>query len=82
MKDIAQMIIDLTGAKVSFEEAEALPYLAKQGVPDITLAKEQLGWFPLTKLEDGLRATINYGNAHEYVLGPKAFSLIIFTLEH
>ncbi len=71
MKDIAQMIIDLTSARVVFEEAAALPYLARQGVPDITLAKEQLGWFPLTKLEDGLRSTINYGNAHEYVLGPK-----------
>ena len=32
----------------------------KQRRPDITLAREKLGWEPQVKLEDGLKKTIAY----------------------
>ena len=32
----------------------------KQRQPDITLAKEKLGWQPIIKLEEGLKMTIPY----------------------
>lgn len=35
-------------------------YDTKQRKPDITLAKEELGWEPKIKLEDGLVKTIGY----------------------
>jgi nucleoside-diphosphate-sugar epimerase len=28
--------------------------------PDITLARELLGWFPAVEFHDGLRATVDY----------------------
>lgn len=32
----------------------------KQRQPDITLAREQLGWEPTVKLEEGLKPTVAY----------------------
>jgi UDP-glucuronate decarboxylase len=34
----------------------------RQRKPDITLAKEKLGWSPWTSLEEGLKKTITYFN--------------------
>ncbi len=69
IKEIAQIVINLTGAKVAIETAESLPYLSTQGLPDITRAKEILGWFPLVPLEVGLKKTIDYFLAHKGALG-------------
>jgi UDP-glucuronate decarboxylase len=32
----------------------------RQRKPDITLAREKLGWTPVVQLEEGLRKTISY----------------------
>jgi len=66
--EVAKIIIELTGSnsKISFEPP--LPYTAKQLIPDISLAKEQLDWFPIVSLEEGLQKTIEdmKVNAGEY----------------
>lgn len=58
--DVANKVIEFVGApsKVVFEPK--LPFTARQGVPDISLAKEKLGWFPVVPLEEGLKRTIDY----------------------
>lgn len=65
----ADSILRLTGGKSAIEVKSPLPYLARQGAPDITKVKEALGWFPLVPFEDGLRHTIDYFRAHQGVLG-------------
>jgi len=70
IKQVAQLVIKLAGSSSGLENTESLPYWARQGVPDITKAKEVFGWFPLVKLEDGLRQTIEYAKAHQRILGP------------
>lgn len=58
--ELAEKIIELTGStsKIVFK---ALPDDdPKQRQPDITLAKEKLGWNPTVKLEDGLKRMIEY----------------------
>ena len=58
--EIAEKIIDITGTK-SIIEYKSLPQDdPTQRRPDITLAKEKLGWEPKIKLEDGLLKTIEY----------------------
>jgi UDP-glucuronate decarboxylase len=58
--ELAQKVIDLTGAR-SRIEARPLPSDdPKQRQPDIALAKAKLGWQPKTALDDGLRRTIDY----------------------
>ena len=56
----AQKIIELTGSKskIIFEPLPSDD--PTQRCPDLSLAKEKLGYEPKTKLEDGLKKTIEY----------------------
>jgi len=60
MLGLAEKVIKLTGSKSKLVH-KPLPHDdPKQRQPDITLAKEKLGWEPTVKLEDGLKETIKY----------------------
>ena len=60
MLELAEMVLRLTGSrsKLVFQPLPADD--PKQRKPDITIAKEQLGWEPKVALEDGLRETVAY----------------------
>ncbi|MBT8042414.1 MAG: SDR family oxidoreductase [Kiritimatiellales bacterium] len=60
MIELAENVIDLTGSssKLIFEPLPADD--PKQRQPDITLAKEKLGWEPTVPLREGLAKTIEY----------------------
>lgn len=57
---LAKMVIDLTGSvsKIVFRPLPADD--PKQRQPDISLAKEKLGWVPEVCLEEGIKRTIDY----------------------
>lgn len=69
--EVAEMVLKITGATVGTKIVEPLPYLARQGLPDITKIKETLGWFPLVNLEHGLKLTVDYFKAHHGSLSLK-----------
>ena len=60
MIELAENVIELTGSKskLVFEPLPADD--PKQRQPDITLAKEKLGWEPIVPLREGLAKTIEY----------------------
>ena len=61
--ELAEKVISLTGSKSKIVR-KALPSDdPKQRKPDISLAKEKLGWEPKVTLEEGLKKTINYFDA-------------------
>ncbi len=60
ISNIANLIIEMTGSSSEIHYEQPLPFTAKQGIPDITFAKELLGWFPVVSPEEGLAATIEY----------------------
>jgi UDP-glucuronate decarboxylase len=60
MAEVASMITRLTASRSMIrEEPEAEPPLDGL-VPEITRAKEMLGWTPKVNLEEGLKKTIEY----------------------
>ena len=60
IRELAEKVVEMTGSK-SVISYEPLPGDdPKQRKPDITLAREKLGWEPKVALEDGLVKTIAY----------------------
>ena len=57
---LAQKIIDITGAKSQLKFIEMQQDDPKRRKPDISLAKELLSWEPLVQLEDGLKRSLEY----------------------
>jgi len=58
--ELADKIITLTGAKSTIVYKPLPQDDPLQRRPDITLAREKLGWNPVTDLENGLRRTFDY----------------------
>jgi UDP-glucuronate decarboxylase len=57
---LAKLIIQLTKSKSGIDFKPLPADDPAQRKPDITLAKEKLGWKPETGLEEGLLSTIKY----------------------
>ncbi|HVN26705.1 MAG TPA: UDP-glucuronic acid decarboxylase family protein [Candidatus Paceibacterota bacterium] len=60
VREFAQKVIALTGSKSAIEQRPLPTDDPRQRKPDISLAKEKLGWEPKVSLEEGLRKTIAY----------------------
>jgi len=60
LKDVAELIIKMTGSKSKIIYQDPDWHAASYNIPDITMAKESLGWFPLIDLEEGLKKTIEF----------------------
>lgn len=58
--DFAQLIIKLTNSNSEIIYKELPKDDPIQREPDISLAKEKLGWQPTVNIEDGLKSTIEY----------------------
>lgn len=60
MLELAEKIIKLTGSQSKLDFRPLPEDDPKQRKPDITLAREKLGWQPRVQLDEGLAQTINY----------------------
>ena len=60
IRQLAELVIDLTGAGAGIEDHPLPEDDPMQRCPDITLAKDNLGWQPSVQLRDGLAGTIDY----------------------
>jgi UDP-glucuronate decarboxylase len=63
MRELADLVIELTGTKSKIVPKPLPPDDPKQRRPDISLAKATLGWEPKIPLREGLRKTIDYFDA-------------------
>lgn len=68
--DVAKKIIDMCGSKSKIKFAKPLTFMNPLGLPDISLAKEKLEWYPLVSLEQGLKKTIDYIERNRLILEP------------
>jgi UDP-glucuronate decarboxylase len=68
LTDVAQKIIHMTGSQSKIIFEAPLLFMTNLGLPDIELAKETLGWLPVTRLEEGLQKTIDYTKANKALI--------------
>ncbi|MES9966948.1 MAG: UDP-glucuronic acid decarboxylase family protein [Sedimenticola sp.] len=60
IRELAEKVIEMTNSKSELVYKELPNDDPRQRQPDISLAKRELGWEPLKKLEEGLEKTIPY----------------------
>lgn len=58
LTDLVKMIIKETESQSSIVYADRALFISELTLPDIHLAKEELGWMPVVTLENGLKKTI------------------------
>lgn len=77
VREVAEIIIALTGRKVRIEVEEERKRPEKSEVmrlvSDNRLAREKLGWRPEVSLEDGLRRTIDWIASHLELFNPDRY---------
>jgi UDP-glucuronate decarboxylase len=60
IRELAELVIELTGNNVAFEKRPLPPDDPCRRRPDITLAKRHLNWEPKISLREGLQKTIDW----------------------
>jgi len=71
LADVARQIIAMTGSSSKVVFKDPLLFMRPQPLPDISRAKEELGWFPVVALKDGLGRMIEYTRATKHLLGAR-----------
>ena len=62
--DITEKVRAMVSSTSTVRYGESLPFSHHQAVPDITLAKEKLNWFPLVNIDEGLKQTIAFARSN------------------
>jgi UDP-glucuronate decarboxylase len=60
MRELAQLIIEATGSRSKMVFLPLPQDDPRQRQPDVSLAKQHLGWSPTVQLSDGLQHTVAY----------------------
>ena len=58
--DVANLVLKLTQSKSQIRFEDPLLFMTPLPIPDIDMAKQKINWFPVVRLEDGLKETIDY----------------------
>lgn len=66
--DVAKKIINITKSSSVVESAPSLDFMRELGLPNISRAKEELEWFPVVTLDNGLLKTVEYTQAHKILV--------------
>lgn len=69
IRQLAERVIELTGSKSKLVHRPLPQDDPRQRQPDITLARDKLGWEPTVRLDDGLKPTIAYFEEEIRVMG-------------
>lgn len=69
IEDVAQKIIDLTGASSKISYAPKPDFFDIQPLADIASVKEKIGWFPIILMDEGLKKTVDYLSAQQGIRG-------------
>ncbi len=66
--DVVRAILEMTGSTSRITFKPSMLFMTPLGLPDLTKAKEKLGWMPLVPLDEGLKRIIDYTMAYKNIL--------------
>lgn len=66
--EVVRAILEMTGSTSRITFKPSLLFMTPLGLPNLTKAKEKLGWMPLVPLDEGLKKIIDYTMAYKNVL--------------
>jgi len=69
LSDFVRLIIKMTDSRSQINYAENKLFFSELALPEIRLAKDELGWMPVVTLENGLKKTIFDIQAHKRLHG-------------
>ena len=72
LSDVARKIIKMCNSQSVVSYHPPLKFISALGLPNISLAKKKLDWYPVISLEEGLKNTIDYIQRHRLQLEPLA----------
>jgi len=61
---VAQKILEMTGSRSQVRFDLPFSHYVEAGMPDVTRARDILGWIPLVRLDDGLQKMIDFSKSH------------------
>ncbi|MBT4209721.1 MAG: NAD-dependent epimerase/dehydratase family protein [Candidatus Komeilibacteria bacterium] len=70
MTAVAQKVIELLNSKSTLSYTNKYAYTMQPAIPDISKAKEELNWFPLVSIEEGLKAAAEFYKATAFLHRP------------
>ena len=68
LSEVAKKIIELADSSSKIVYKAPLLFMTPLGLPDTTVAKDKLGWFPLVNLETGIQKTMDFTKANKQLL--------------
>lgn len=71
LAEVAQKIIDLTNSSSTINYTNKYAYTTQPATPDISKAKDELNWFPLVSIDEGLKEAVDYYKATAFLHKPK-----------
>lgn len=71
--DVAKRIVELTGSTSQIVFEKEILFMTQLGLPDLSKAKDLLGWLPLVSLDQGLKKSIEYTSAQKGLINPAGF---------
>ncbi|MEK9152943.1 MAG: SDR family NAD-dependent epimerase/dehydratase, partial [Patescibacteria group bacterium] len=69
--DVAEHIKKMVNSSAPIVFKPPLLFMTQLGLPDLTRAKDQLGWIPLVTLDQGLKKSVEYTVAHKGLIRPQ-----------
>jgi len=69
LTEVAKKIIQLTNSKSKIAYKEAEIFVTQLAIPDITKAKNEINWMPITTLDNGIEKTVDALRASKGLLG-------------
>jgi len=71
LKETAEKIKESTKTEAKIVYSDRPAYFDQQPLADISLAKEELGWFPIILFDEGIRKTVDYLSAQAGLRRPE-----------